>query len=225
MWKLLYLAALIIGIHAMCSFHQDCKQAPYDCDTPYKLETPENPQVFQWTQKAACPEFEGKESCCNDAQNSAMLFKFTLIDATFGNAAGGCDACAANMKRLWCYFTCYQDQAAVVEPTIQKVVQDPTNPSVMVNVLLLNFNVTEDLACSLYESCKKCPYTTQVSAMQSAHGFAQFQGFNAISYGKTWITFKFFNTTEYALDLEMAKCNVNETSIWGYDSVPCSCNK
>ena len=225
MWKILYFSALAISIYAKCSFHQDCKNPPSDCDTPFKLDEPGDPEIFKWSNPAACPEFEGQLSCCNDAQNSAMLFKYALIDGTFGNPAGGCDACSSNMKRLWCYFTCDPDQALYVEPTVQRVVQDPTNPSVSVNVLLLNFNITEDVACSLYESCKKCPYTTQVSAMQSAHGFAQFQGFNAISYGKTWITFKFYNTTEYALDIEMEKCNANKTSIWGYESVPCSCNK
>lgn len=225
MWILLYGSVLVVGIHALCTFHQDCRNTPWDCDTPYKLDNPQDPEVFKWSEKPACPEFEGKLSCCNDAQNSAMLFKYSLIDATFGNPAGGCDACASNIKRLWCYFTCDPDQSLYIEPTVQEVVQDPVNPSVSQNVLLFNFNITEELACSLYESCKKCSYTTQVLDMQSPHGFAQFQGYSAITYGKTWVTFKLDNTPDYALDIEMEKCNSNKTKIWGYDTVPCSCNK
>ena len=39
-----------------------------------------------------------------------MTENFKLIDNTFGSANSGCDFCAANIKRMWCEYTCSPNQ-------------------------------------------------------------------------------------------------------------------
>ena len=38
-----------------------------------------------------------------------MVSNFVAVDATFGSSNGGCDNCAAAIKRFWCAFTCSPD--------------------------------------------------------------------------------------------------------------------
>jgi hypothetical protein len=154
-----------------------------------------------------------------------MATRFVMIDLTMGSASGGCDICAANMKYMWCYFTCAPNQADFVQAGPQEWVLDPTDPSRQKQdlVMLNNFTVTYATACSIYESCKKCPYVVEVSAMHSAQGFLNFQGYNSIEYGATWTTF-FFQDTALSLDLTFETCNTNTTNVYGYAVKPCSCN-
>ena len=154
---------------------ETCSQPPFVCNVPIKLDPYQDPKVVDFTQKPACPWYEGKPVCCNDDQNTVLNQKFVLIDYTMGSMGGGCDICGANMKKLWCEFTCSPDQSEFVFPGVQKKVQDPLNPTgPEVLVLLANFTVTSDFACALYISCKKTPYVTEVSAMHSSLGFLQF---------------------------------------------------
>mmetsp|Transcript_5481 Transcript_5481/g.5436 ORF Transcript_5481/g.5436 Transcript_5481/m.5436 type:complete len:167 (+) Transcript_5481:380-880(+) len=89
--------------------------------------------------------------------------------------------------------------------------------------MLTNFTVTNSLSCEIYQSCQKCPYVTEVSAMQSPEGFLQFQGYEGISIEFIWTTFIFSDGPE-ALDLELLTCNLNITSMFGYNIQPCTCN-
>lgn len=63
-----------------------------------------------------CEEFI-EDGCCNHFQMAALSFNFMLLDAAFGNLeAGGCPACTANIKKLYCTFTCSPNQADWVTP-------------------------------------------------------------------------------------------------------------
>jgi hypothetical protein len=68
-------------------------------------DNPDDPRVV-------CQEFLNNPSCCTRDQNILLKENFDSIDSIFGSKFGGCDICAINLKRFWCYFTCapYQDQ-------------------------------------------------------------------------------------------------------------------
>jgi hypothetical protein len=207
---------LISTVWAECVFTQVTPGVP-----PIKIN-PIPAFDAKWTAPPACPEFVGQKVCCSDGQNNAMLYKYLLLDSTFGHAVGGCDMCSANMKRMWCYFTCSPRQSEFVSPGPQVVVPSPVDGHPTL-IMLNNFTVTNTLSCQLYESCKKCPYVTEVSAMQSPEGFLQFQGYEAIPIGLLWTTF-YFNDGPLALNLTLMNCLSNVKEAYGYPVVPCSCN-
>ncbi|CAG9321140.1 unnamed protein product [Blepharisma stoltei] len=221
--EIILLSFLITNVLALCSFTQHCSQPPYICEAPVALNPHIPPFKENFTAPYACPTFLGQDVCCNDDQNSAMNYKFFLLDETFGHSVGGCDICAANMKYMWCQFTCNPNQAQFVQAGINEFVPNPVDPQQKIWTMLSNFTVTNSLACEIYQSCQKCPYVTQVSAMQSPEGFLQFQGYEGISIGLVWTTFQFSDGPE-ALDLTFFPCNSNVTSVWGYPIQPCTCN-
>lgn len=216
------LISLLPLVSSLCSFSDNCTMAPYICNPPYKLDQPSPPFKANWTSTPACPMFSDQEVCCNNDQNLAMLYKFSLLDSTFGSEVGGCDICAANLKRLWCYFTCSPNQADFVSAGPQTYVPSPIDGHMM-QIFLNNFTVTKSLACELYNSCQKCPYVTEVSAMQSPEGFLQFQGYEGIPIGLLWTTF-LFDDGPSSLNLKFLPCNENVTNAYGYKVKPCSCN-
>lgn len=215
----------LVGLcSALCSFTQECSDE--GCQVPQHIDPPGPPSMQTFIPPFMCPEFAGQEVCCNESQNSQLVTKFMLVDYTFGGGAGGCDACGANLKRLWCYFTCSPDQSTFISAGNQTMVLDPmASTPTYVLVLLLNFTVTEHYACEIYNSCKKCPYAQAVSAMQSSHGFLQFQGANSVEMGMVYITFYFINQGSYALQLDVASCANQAPQLYGFPTKPCSCNK
>lgn len=66
---------------------------------------------------------------------------------------------------------------------------------------------------------------TSLASGQSAVGFLEFMGSNAVQTGKTKISFDFDPDSEKALILDMYPCDmeVNGT-IEGYEVSPCTCN-
>lgn len=223
MAHILPFVTLIALCRGLCSFTQICNEDGCQVPTPIKPPIPASMQTF--TPPFMCPEFADQEVCCNESQNSQLVTKFLLVDMTFGGGTGGCDACGANLKRLWCYFTCSPNQADFISAGVQTEVLDPMeNTPVYVMVLPLNFTVTEHYACELYNSCKKCPYAQSVSAMQSSHGFLQFQGANSVEMGQVFITFYFVNSG-VALSLDTASCANQAPELFGFPTKPCSCNK
>ena len=209
---------ILIGLAASdCAFYQAG-------GVPKGYEKPVPPTAQHFSQPA-CPMFpSGSELCCNPLQNINMFIKYNVLDDTFGNAVGGCDICAANMKKMWCYFTCSPMQSSFVSAGKQEMTRDPATRQ-MIEVLRLNFTVTNNLACQLYQSCKKCPYVTQVSAMQSPKGFLEFQGFHGMTIGRTWTTFYFSdNPADSPLDLNFTSCDKDITELYGYKIKPCTCN-
>ncbi|OMJ72846.1 hypothetical protein SteCoe_28615 [Stentor coeruleus] len=209
-------------VSSLCSFSSNCTMPPYICNPPYKLEPSTIPFKANWSSTPACPMFAGEDVCCNNDQNLQMLYKFSLLDSTFGSQVGGCDICAANLKRLWCYFTCSPNQADFVSAGPQAIVPSPIDGHMM-QIFLNNFTVTKSLSCELYNSCQKCPYVTEVSAMQSPEGFLEFQGYEGIPIGLLWTTFLFDNGPS-SLNLDFLSCSENVTNAYGYNVKPCSCN-
>jgi cbb3-type cytochrome oxidase subunit 3 len=204
-----------------CVFKQNCT-SPTECTEPYAVE-PYEPAIADWEGEIACPMFANQEVCCSKGQNYAMSYKYNLLDTTFGHLVGGCDICAANMKLMWCHFTCSPDQSNFVSAGPAEEVPDPISPGDYVLAMINNFTVTNNLACQIYQSCKKCPYVTEVSAMQSPDGFLEFQGYEGIPIGLLWTTF-YFDDGPSSLDLEFLDCSANVSNAYGYDVQPCSCN-
>lgn len=218
---MVFIIFLLARVQALCVFSQNCT-SPSKCKTPYPI-LPTLPFKPDFSSPYACPMFLNQDVCCNNDQNLALGYKYFLIDETFGHAIGGCDICAANLKRLWCYFTCSPDQNQFVTVGSQEYVTDPTSLDQKVLALLVNFTVTADLASDIHQSCAKCPIVTEVSAMQSPLGFLNFQGYNSISFSLLWTTFS-FGVGSVALDLEIVQCEAEVTTAYGYPVVPCGCN-
>lgn len=200
----------------------DCVFTQTGAFTPPQKIDPIPPFDAQWTSAPACPMFANQKVCCNDIQNNAMLYKYVLLDNTFGHTVGGCDMCSANMKLMWCYFTCSPNQGNFVSAGPQVVVPSPIDNSPIL-IMLNNFTVTNDLSCQIYESCQKCPYVTEVSAMQSPQGFLEFQGYEGIPIGLLWTTF-YFDDGPLSLNLTFLGCDENVKNAYGYTVEPCSCN-
>ena len=153
------------------------------------------------------------------------MVKYHLIDFTFGSSVGGCDACAANLKRLWCYFTCSPNQSDFAQGGPQQFVLNPmSSTSSRVLVMPANFTLTNRYTCDLYNSCKKCPFAQSVSAMQSSHCFLQFQGANSVEMGMVYIAFRFVDSGP-GLELAVAACGDQAAELHEYPTKPCFCNK
>lgn len=80
--------------------------------------------------------------------------------------------------------------------------------------------------CSLFKSCKKTKYASQVSAMKNAIGFTSFQGAQAYVKQPVYVEFEYTNN-EGIMD-EFENCNIDmtgKTKFHGYDyNGPCECN-
>lgn len=220
---ILFLSLLATQVYADCSFTQHCSVPPFQCGAPSPLNPFIPPFRENFTAPYACPMFLGQDVCCNNDQNAAMNYKFFLLDETFGHSVGGCDICASNMKYMWCHFTCNSKQSQYVQAGPVKNIPNPVDPSTLIGTMLSNFTVSNSLACEIYQTCQKCPYVTQVSAMQSPEGFLQFQGYEGIPIGLVWTTFLFSDGPE-ALDLTFIPCNANVSNAYGYPTKACSCN-
>jgi len=130
-----------------------------------------------WTQQPACPEFSGVPSCCTDASNSAALDNFQKLSTAFGNAGAGCDLCAANIQRFFCYFGCAPNQSdwMTFNDFEQYEIWNSTSNQVQ-NITVVNVSMTynADQACQLFGSCSKISFLTEISAGGSALGFFTF---------------------------------------------------
>lgn len=213
---------IIAPANSDCIFTQNCTLSPHTCSTPFSTP-PRASFPIDYPGPYACPLFLGQNVCCSHNQNLSLKSKNLLIDRTFGHLAGGCDICAANLKLLWCYFTCSPNQDKFVSAGKQVKVPSLISSNQDIEVLLLNFTVTKELSCSLYESCKKCPNITEISAMQSPEGFLQFQGYEGMPIDLTWTTF-YFSESDNALSLKLAPCNLDTASLHGYSVAPCKCS-
>jgi hypothetical protein len=116
---------------------------------------------------------------------------FKTIDSLFGN----CAFCNTNLKRFWCEFTChpYQKYFMNYNALIEKY------PDVDFPVANLTMYIGNDVACDLFNACKKNPFVATLASGQSAPGFMQFMGTNAVQTGKTDITFRYFNDPEASM--------------------------
>lgn len=220
LWLLL---SLVVCLQSLCSFSQTCSNGY--CQVPRMLSPPIQPFKTNFTAEMMCPEFQGQALCCNDDQMTHLVDKFLGIEYTFGAKAKGCDACAVNLRRMWCHFTCAPDQMRFVKSGPVEKIIDPMNyVPTEVYVMLSNFTVTERYASDLYNSCKQCAYTQSVPAMHSPHGFLQFQANNSVDIEQIYSTV-YFQDSPSALELDTVPCSYNGSQAYGYPVKPCSCGK
>ena len=112
------------------------------------------PKSYVYSQPFQCPEFQ-QNMCCNDDQNTLLKNSFNLLNYTFGSGDDGCDICAINMRRFWCYFTCSPNQADFVNTYGDIIVPNPYFPGQNLTILNMSLKIHPDTAFELYESCKK----------------------------------------------------------------------
>lgn len=184
-----------------------------------------------WTGGVACPEFMGKPSCCNDYFNNPTVNDFEKLKTAFGNSGGGCDLCAANVMRFFCYYACSPNQTDFMHLNTYKdvtVINDTTNEPVTINVADINITYNSNDACSFFESCSKITFLTEISAGSSALGFITFQFDRGISTSFSQVHVNLVNDGGLKFETPPHRCN--ETYPSGYDQygfpVPgnCSCN-
>ncbi|KAF0739607.1 hypothetical protein Ae201684_004783 [Aphanomyces euteiches] len=125
-----------------------------------------------------CPEYK-ESACCSWQQNRALASNFQLISSFFGSDSGGCDACAANVMRLWCGLVCSPNQADFMQmhlpyPSINYRM-DPMTGVDHVKVLEMNVNLSTPFTCGLFDSCKNTPLVSLTDALKSSVGFLNYQ--------------------------------------------------
>jgi hypothetical protein len=99
---------IIIGlIQNKCRMKQDCDVRDPKCKPSAANNT--EPQILNGID-AICPDYKDQLACCNKGQNILMKNNFDSLDSVFGSKSGGCDACAINLKKFWCHFTCHTEQ-------------------------------------------------------------------------------------------------------------------
>lgn len=85
--------------------------------------------------------------------------------------------------------------------------------------------VGSDLACDIFNSCNKNPYVATLASGQSAPGFLEFMGSNAVQTGKTKISFEFTPDPTDSMVKEMYACNMEVgDTLEGYPVSACGCN-
>lgn len=111
--------------------------------------------------------------------------------------------CSTNLKRFWCEFTCspYQKYFVEFHNLIEKY------PNIDQPVANITMTIGNDVACVLFNSCKKNPFVATLASGQSAPGFLQFMGTNAVQTGLTDIHFAYSSNPEKSLLLNMYPCD------------------
>lgn len=115
-----------------------------------------------------------------------MYDNFQALVGSFGHQNAGCDVCAANLVRFWCYFTCSPDQDTFMWPGPQSNKTDPVSKEVYL-VLNLNITINPDLACEVFESCKSVPIVTEIPSAGSSLGIFSFLGTSGESQGHVYV--------------------------------------
>ena len=113
-----------------------------------------------------CPEYQNR-ACCSWQQNRALAENFKLIGSLFGrNEKGGCDACAANMMRLWCGLICSPNQSDFMHlhspSTTHRL--DPLSGKTA-KVLQVDVQLKRITACSVFGSCENTALVSTIAAM------------------------------------------------------------
>lgn len=208
-------------------FRGGCKRDPSQkgqpCPDPQNKETPHaeisNPKLPTVEAKhlnVICPYLDGQEVCCDDDQILLMYNNFKTIDSLFGD----CSLWSANIKRFWCEYTCSPYQDYFVDSFDQVL-----DPDVQEKVLIQKVRVESDVACGLYNSCKKNPFVSQLASGQSAVGFLEFMGANAVQTGLVKISFDFTDDPDNTLFMDMYPCDKDVDGILdGYEVEKCTCN-
>ena len=184
-----------------------------------------------WTQEAACPEFFGVPSCCTDASNSAALDNFQKLSTAFGNAGAGCDLCAANIRRFFCYFACDPNQSEYMTFNDYEEIEiwnSTSNQLQNISVLNVSMGYNANQACELFGSCSKISFLTEISAGGSALGFFTFLFDRGLEDSSIKVLVSMANQGGLQFTTPVHKCNESYPN--GFDDlgypVPgtCPCN-
>ena len=210
-----------------CSFTQSCirdaSQKGSPCPDPTNTETPIAQVGFPKMPSSsikylaeACPYLLDQELCCNDDQILNMYNNFKTIDSLFGNWL----ICSINLKRFWWEYTCSPYQFYFLDSHDQVRVPD-------VDYLVLNqtMRIENSIAWDIYNSWNKNPYVATLASGQSAPGFLEFMGSNAVQSGKVKISFNYNNNPDVSLIKNMYACDMEVgDTLEGYKVEECTCN-
>ncbi|CAD8153537.1 unnamed protein product [Paramecium pentaurelia] len=191
---MIILFTFITYSYSRCAFSVECQGN--NCD-PLEVDT--EPFVARVSQ---CPHMDGTMVCCNKNQDDQMQRNFQAIDASFGNAGGGCDICAYNLKKFWCEYTCSPNQSQFLTTNGYTNMKDPLNPKNILKVQLVEIKVKPQVACDMWSSCKRTQFASQVTAMKTPGGFFNFQGEQAVGQAKQFISVKFVDNDEETINFD-----------------------
>jgi hypothetical protein len=169
-----------------CSMFQQC--VGNQCDPIPAEGDKRNTRILHHVGEIICPDFEGKEACCDPEQVRAIKNNFITLDSIFGSTAGGCDICSLNLKRFYCQFTCDPTQDTFLFPT--GFSNHTVDGNVTKLLLDVDLHINEDTACEVFKSCKKSKFVAQVPSMNNALGFLNFQGVNAYKKSAIYMNMK-----------------------------------
>jgi len=156
-------------MYGICGTNRDREDVPCKVDQgPKTLEKEHITELEEY-----CPELVmtyGNELCCDASQiaNLDVLLAFKVSRFIT------CPACANNLRRSYCAFTCSPKQSLFVnvtqtEPTPEEVLRD--NPEVSVKrVVAVDFFISHKYVTETYESCKNLFDTYNTLRMDSECG-------------------------------------------------------
>ena len=82
------------------------------------------------------------------------------------------------------------------------------NPDFENDLANLTYRLYGDVACDLFNSCKKNPFVASLASGQSAPGFLQFMGTNSRETGKTNIRFEYCTDENSCMHETMFPCDL-----------------
>ncbi|EFC42825.1 predicted protein [Naegleria gruberi] len=156
-----------------------------------------------------CPHLVGQKVCCNSTQVSTMVSRFTLLDATFWR----CIACVLNLKKMWCDFTCSNQQGHFL--TIESMYETPKYAQYIKEV---NFYVSLDFQNQIWESCKDVKLGQLPVKDTYANVRAYLQGMVNLAVPNPNIQY-IFQTSESHLEKLTITKNITKTPL-RYDQSP-----
>ena len=89
-----------------------------------------------------CPELKGQPTCCSTKQ----LVTLSQNLQTMHQMTSRCPACWNNMRRLYCQFTCSQDQSLYMDADSTWIIAN--------YILQVNYYVSPEFKQGLFNSCK-----------------------------------------------------------------------
>ena len=98
----------------LASAHCDCAFEQTTSGHPNPLPPGSLPFVPPTSINAVCPQYSDL-ACCSQTQITLLSLNLFAIKTFFLNVLdGGCPACANNLMRFWCLFTCSPQQSDFV---------------------------------------------------------------------------------------------------------------
>ncbi|CCH41765.1 Niemann-Pick type C-related protein 1 [Wickerhamomyces ciferrii] len=138
-----------------CSIYDSCgKKSLFGSELP----CPYNDKAFDAEEDqinelvGLCGEEWKQETklCCTSGQISELKEKLKKADSLISS----CPACQKNFRNLFCQFTCSPDQSLFVDIT-----KTGTSTDRREIVTELNFNINDEMASGLYDSCKNVKFS------------------------------------------------------------------